>query len=182
MAEHGLVGVAVEPLAKKLGATKGSFYWHFRNREELVDATLALWEQQGTDAAISALEALPAGEPRLRRLFEALFLSDPSDRSEDNTLAANAEDKALDLSIWLRPKPDQPTVIAAMTRVTERRVTFITDQLVAMGVDGDEARNRALLGYTAYLGFTMLSRSAPSAMPTGQRAQHFVDSVLDLMI
>jgi AcrR family transcriptional regulator len=47
----------VVPLAKQLGATKGSFYWHFANREALVEAALAEWEQSHTAAVIAEIEA-----------------------------------------------------------------------------------------------------------------------------
>ncbi|MDQ6732181.1 MAG: TetR/AcrR family transcriptional regulator, partial [Actinomycetota bacterium] len=40
LAHDGLAGVAVQPLARRLGATKGSFYWHFADRAELIAATL----------------------------------------------------------------------------------------------------------------------------------------------
>ena len=43
MVARGLDGVAVEPLARELGVTKGSFYWHFANRDALLDAALQLW-------------------------------------------------------------------------------------------------------------------------------------------
>ena len=44
IAEQGLAAVAVEPLARRLGVTKGSFYWHFPSREALLVAALDLWE------------------------------------------------------------------------------------------------------------------------------------------
>ena len=50
IAQGGTARVAVEPLAKRLGATKGSFYWHFANRDELVAETLAHWEREFTEA------------------------------------------------------------------------------------------------------------------------------------
>ena len=40
IAEQGLAAVAVEPLARRLGVTKGSFYWHFPSREALLVAAL----------------------------------------------------------------------------------------------------------------------------------------------
>ena len=43
IAEGGTGAVAVEPLAARLGATKGSFYWHFRSRSDLLAAALATW-------------------------------------------------------------------------------------------------------------------------------------------
>ncbi len=43
---HGIETVRVEVLARDLGVSKGSFYWHFRDRGELLDQLLALWEDR----------------------------------------------------------------------------------------------------------------------------------------
>ena len=56
LARGGLPAVAVEPLAKELGATKGSFYWHFADRQALMAATLELWERRDTDRVIAAVD------------------------------------------------------------------------------------------------------------------------------
>src|SRR3954454_17829931 len=69
MGEGGLAAVAVEPLAARLGATKGSFYWHFANLEALIEAALSLWEQRFTEATIAAVAAEPDPAARLRMLF-----------------------------------------------------------------------------------------------------------------
>ncbi|HXD37565.1 MAG TPA: helix-turn-helix domain-containing protein, partial [Rhodanobacter sp.] len=47
IAEQGVGALAVEALARRLGVTKGSFYWHFRTREALLQAALERWEQYG---------------------------------------------------------------------------------------------------------------------------------------
>src|SRR3546814_6866850 len=44
VAESGVAAVAVEPLARRLGVTKGSFYWHYPSREALLEAALSRWE------------------------------------------------------------------------------------------------------------------------------------------
>ncbi|HXW62546.1 MAG TPA: helix-turn-helix domain-containing protein [Candidatus Acidoferrales bacterium] len=44
LAKHGIEGVRVELLARDLGVSKGSFYWHFRNRTEMREKMLAAWE------------------------------------------------------------------------------------------------------------------------------------------
>src|SRR6478735_6374421 len=41
----GLGNLSVERLARELGATKGSFYWHFTDRPALVEAVLEEWER-----------------------------------------------------------------------------------------------------------------------------------------
>jgi AcrR family transcriptional regulator len=45
IAEQGVQALAVEPLARRMGVTKGSFYWHFSGRESLLEKALARWEE-----------------------------------------------------------------------------------------------------------------------------------------
>src|SRR5262249_6676712 len=70
IADGGLAAVGVEPLAARLGATKGSFYWHFENRDALLEAAIRRWEKQTTTdvaAEITAARDPPASQ--LRRLL-----------------------------------------------------------------------------------------------------------------
>ena len=53
-AELGVEAIKVAPLAETLGVTTGSFYWHFKNRRELLDAMLEYWEREKTDSPITA--------------------------------------------------------------------------------------------------------------------------------
>src|ERR671911_1826652 len=64
MAEGGVEAVAVEPLARKLGVTKGSLYWHFEDRKALLEALLERWERESTEARIAA--ARQVADPRER--------------------------------------------------------------------------------------------------------------------
>lgn len=166
MGERGVGGVAVEPLAKALGATKGSFYWHFRDREDLIIATLKRWEEDETDAVIATLRPLDDARSRLRQLLEAIFIvyADVPDRSV--ALAADA---------------GHPVVAEVLARVTDRRIAYVAEQLEAIGVEAQEARRRALLAYTSYLGYSTLTRSAPGAVPKGPEVQAFVDAMLRLL-
>ena len=49
LSENGIESVRVEVLARDLGVSKGSFYWHFRDRGELLDKLLARWEKGELD-------------------------------------------------------------------------------------------------------------------------------------
>ena len=80
IADGGTAAVAVEPLAERLGATKGSFYWHFRNRDELIEEALALWEREGTDAFIERLAPVTDPVERLRRLLAEAMDDEAEDR------------------------------------------------------------------------------------------------------
>ena len=48
MAEGGIDAVRIEPLAKQLGVTRGSFYWHFADRDRLYLAMLRKWRERAT--------------------------------------------------------------------------------------------------------------------------------------
>ena len=47
LARHGIESVRVEVLARDLGVSKGSFYWHFRDRSELLEKLLAAAREAG---------------------------------------------------------------------------------------------------------------------------------------
>jgi AcrR family transcriptional regulator len=66
IAEQGVGALAVEALARRLGVTKGSFYWHFRNREALLHAALERWEEHDEAVVLAQIEPiwrLPAVAP-----------------------------------------------------------------------------------------------------------------------
>jgi AcrR family transcriptional regulator len=64
----GVETIKVAPLAAQMGVTTGSFYWHFKNRRELLDAMLEYWERHLTDAVIDAAKEYQ-GSPADRILF-----------------------------------------------------------------------------------------------------------------
>ena len=144
IAAEGLAAVSVEPLAARLGATKGSFYWHFANRDALIDAALQLWEQRGTAAVIAELDGLTEPADRLRRLFDLVFRTDGAGRV-DLALLAHA---------------DEARVAAVLARVTRTRLAYLAATLAAMGHAREEARRRALLSYSAYVGLLHTRRAA----------------------
>src|SRR5437868_10038617 len=72
IAEQGVAAVAVEPLARRLGVTKGSFYWHFPSRESLLVAALERWEKTEQEAIFGQLEQIADPRQRLRQLFDVV--------------------------------------------------------------------------------------------------------------
>ncbi|MEO6264178.1 MAG: helix-turn-helix domain-containing protein, partial [Luteimonas sp.] len=70
IAEQGVAAVAVEPLARRLGVTKGSFYWHFPSRDALLQAALERWEKVEQETVFGQLEAVPDPRERLHALFQ----------------------------------------------------------------------------------------------------------------
>ena len=93
VAEGGTAAAAIEPLAARLGTTKGSFYWHFKNRSELIAAALALWEREATDRIIEELQGVEDPVERLELVLRAA-MEDESDEDGaiDASLLATAGD------------------------------------------------------------------------------------------
>ncbi len=156
VAEGGLAAVAVEPLAQRLGASKGSFYWHFENRDALAVAALAHWEEQYT-AAVTAENTKTASDPvhRLRLLIRRV--------------TALAETDSV--YVALIATADHPAVAPVLTRITERRLEYTAALFRDIGFPAREARHRALLAYSAHLGHIEIARSAPAALPSKRADQ-----------
>ena len=71
LAADGIDKVLIAPLARELGVTKGSFYWHFKNKQDLLDAMLTRWESVGTLDIIDQVEMQGgAADARLRRTID----------------------------------------------------------------------------------------------------------------
>lgn len=167
LAEGGVTAVAIEPLATRLGATKGSAYWHFPTREALLRATLERWEAEHTERIIALVAAQDGPAARLRRLFATVL--EPS------------EGHAIELA--LLASVDDPVVGDALRRVAERRIAYLAEQFVALGHPPAAARQRAVLSYTAYLGHAQLLRTAPETLPTDrdERRAHLDSSIRTLL-
>jgi AcrR family transcriptional regulator len=164
IAEGGLAAVAVVPLAERLGATKGSFYWHFPNREALIEAALAAWEQTTTSAVIAEIEAA-SQDPRqqLRLLFKRVTELAARDRIELALLAT----------------ADHLTVRPVLDRVTRRRIDFTAELFHRLGFPPADAKRRALLAYSTYLGYAQLLHATPHLLPRTPAARHaYLNDVL----
>jgi AcrR family transcriptional regulator len=159
--EGGLAAVAVEPLARRLGVTKGSFYWHFKDRRALLDATVARWERLHVDAPLERLASIE--DPRKRLLG----------------LLAAAGGKPPSIFIRMLDAVDDPAVAAAVARAAERRVAFLEQAFRELGLTRARARRQALFAYSAYVGRAHLGRHAPAVLGDGQAlARHIAEQLI----
>lgn len=130
----GIDQVKVAPLASELGVTTGSFYWHFKNRRELLEALLDYWEREMTDRPIGTARRFD-GAPADRIFFIM-------DSVMSNNLAR------YDLAIWQWSQSD---VLAKETfqRVLEKRFSFATWMFSALGFSDQQAmiRGRMMVVY-----------------------------------
>jgi len=156
IARGGIAAVAVESVASDLGATKGSFYWHFKNRDALIQAALDMWEQSRTESVIADLGQEPDPAERLRKLLEAAFERSPADRAE----------------IALLANPEHPAAVAAVRRVADRRIGYIAGQLEELGWERGEALDRSEILYYIYAGYLQMAHVAPNVTGDDARQRH----------
>ncbi len=137
IAEGGTAAVAVEALAARLGATKGSFYWHFRDRQELIEAALATWEREATDEIIAGLESVADPVERLRSVL-AIAMELEEDEFPD---------------VRLLPSATDPLVAPVAARVQKKRLAFLARCFRDLGFTPAESRRRARLANSVYIGW-----------------------------
>ena len=157
----GLSAVAVEPLARRLGVTKGSFYWHFKDRRALLAATVARWERLHVDAPLEGLAAVADPRERLVGLLAAASGKPPS------------------IFIRMLDAVDDPVVSAAVARAAELRVAFAAQAFRELGLTPARARRQALFAYSAYIGRAHLGRDAPDVLGDPKAlARHIAEQLI----
>jgi AcrR family transcriptional regulator len=166
---QGLAAIAVEPLAKTLGTTKGSFYWHFSGRDALITAALDLWEQRDTDGVIATIERAGDATDQLRALLRLVL------RAVKEPPGAGA------IELALQPHADHPLVAPVLARVTQRRMAVLEDLFAAQGLSRSQARDRARLAYTAYLGHAQLAHATPGQLPKGVAFTAYVEHIVETL-
>ncbi len=140
LAASGVDSVRVETLARDLGITKGSFYWHFKDRAGLLSGMLEHWRRQATLKIIARLER--SGLAPLEQLRQLVHLPVQGQRSSQGA--------ALELAIrlWARSDPEAAQAIAEVDR--HRLLHMRTLIVAAGGIDQTEAEARAFMIY-AYM-------------------------------
>ncbi|MGW7466516.1 TetR/AcrR family transcriptional regulator [Streptomyces xantholiticus] len=149
MARGGVAAVSVNALAGELGTTRGSFYWHFKDRDALLTAALEMWEHDSTTALISELRGITDPRQRLTALFTAALGQEDINGLEP-AIVAHA---------------DHPAVAPVLRRVTERRIAYLTELFTDLGLAPAPARRQAVTTYATYLGWLELRRSACDLVP-----------------
>ncbi|MEG3176835.1 TetR/AcrR family transcriptional regulator [Sphingomonas sp. RB3P16] len=137
LAQQGYQSLRAERLAKALGVSRGSFYWHFADVETFEQAVLDHWETVAVDTpyadaiATARRDSSMALEALIRRVFRSPVALERAVRS----WAATSQIAA-----------------AALRRVDQRRLSILTE-LIASGEARSELANvRAILLYWTYIG------------------------------
>jgi AcrR family transcriptional regulator len=156
----GITAVKVEPLARDLAATKGSFYWHFKDLSELHQTMLELWEALATTAITAAVKG--SGRDPMGQLV--LLVDMVSVRPEAAYGGIEIEPALRD---WGR---SDPRARAVLERVDRQRLRDLQDFLRAAGVVETELLPKAQLIYAAVIGLESLRLTTGAEMGPPLRA------------
>lgn len=208
LARDGLRAVAVEPLAERLGATKGSFYWHFRDRNALLEAAVAHWERTATDERLKQFDAISDPRARHYALLADLTGLDELDRaagrSAESDAVAPAAARAADsgpgfdadadpagpaddprrstqIFMVLLWNADHPVIGPVVNRVLAKRMAYALRCRQEAGEDPQQARQAMLSAYSVILGLNLLRRAAPGLLPGDGAPREVQDYVRGLV-
>jgi len=157
MRSAGIDGVKLVPLARRLGVTTGSFYWHFKNRRELLGALLDFWEQSMTYLPIEEAKRFE-GSPKDRILFlmKQIMAGDLA---------------GYDLPIWLWAQSDE---VAGRTfqRALKKRFAFCAWMFRQAGFSKRQAENRGRMMVVYLMGESTLIPESVSDRAESIRQKH----------
>lgn len=165
LASENIRGVQIQALCAKLKVTKGSFYWHFASREDLLRALLNSWRRRMTLNIYSKLGRVSAGAVSTLRALLAL----PRKRFS----AAGA---AIEMSIrdWGRR---EQLAHDALKEVDQIRLKTFEQSFQGLGFSGREARIRGYIAYAIMMGDSILKETLREEIDT----EEFVELAVKLL-
>jgi AcrR family transcriptional regulator len=162
MAEGGADAVRIERLAGALRVTKGSFYWHFKDRGALFAALLDAWKEVATNAIIAQVQAQGGkATARLRALF---------------TIAMQSDGR-LDLAIRHWAARDR-MARRALDQVDRLRFGYLEALFRELGFSKPEAVARSRLVYHALVGQFVMAEPATRR----ERLAEYLDIVFPMLV
>jgi AcrR family transcriptional regulator len=156
LARNGFTALKAEPLAKAMGVSRGSFYWHFSDIGAFHAAILNHWREVAAERVIADLEAAPGDREALALLLRRAFSNRPALENAVRTWATV-----------------DAAARAAVQAIDQRRLRYIESLLRRSGLSDEMARARAQILYWAFLGFALSDQPLPKA-----RQQAVLDELL----
>ncbi len=145
LADEGMAGMRVEALAKRFSVTKGSFYWHFKDRQDLFSAVLQTWKE-GRIRDIDKQSTAAAGNEgdQLLRIIEVY--------------SSNRNRKGISIELAVRDWARRDAQAGAIVEeVDTYRLESARKLFVAKGLSDDEAKSRSLLLYAYVFGQSLMA-------------------------
>jgi AcrR family transcriptional regulator len=148
LASDGIESVRIELLARDLRVSKGSFYWHFRDREDLLGKILSRWEEGERDRLESS-----AGRAAASRWAWFVEQNSPADRVR------------MELAIRAWARKDEK-VAGCLATADRQKTQFIADVLREIGFDGDASESWAEVVLMVWFGLAGLTARHATRIPS----------------
>lgn len=161
--EEGLGGVKIDRLAVRLGVTRGGFYHNFKDRDDLLDRLIAVWEKE--------CRFLPAVQPGAGASEAADWIESVVDR----LIESDGYDSRFDLAVRDWARADQ-RASWAVERADRERLRTLAKAFESLGYDTDEASVRARVFYYHQIGYYTID--VKQSMAERRRAR---DTYLDIL-
>ncbi len=169
LVDQGIDHVRVDLLARELNVTRGSFYWHFRDREDLLRSVLQAWRQRATELLTQRLESARSDpHEQLRDVISLPFRGRAAARAARIELAIRA---------WARR---DAMARAFVDEADANRIGYIAQIFSALDFSIVEARSRAFVLYSYVVAESLLTGQG-SAAQRDERAR-FVERLLALKL
>lgn len=133
LAVEGIEGVRVEALARQMSISKGSFYHHFQDRQELLDSMITYWEENATERMIQSPDS---ASQSVEQFLGAIFTKE---QKIEAAMYAWAKQNAV-----LRKR---------LIEIEKRRIAYVALLYQKKGMPATEAKLRAQLAYSMYVGW-----------------------------
>ena len=145
LADEGVSGVRVETLARRLNVTKGSFYWHFKDRQDLLNGILENWK----DGRIRDIVKQTRPDPTrgTEQIFHVIDI-----------YSANRNNKGILIELAVREWARRdPAAAQTVEEVDTCRLRCARDLFLACGMPMNEASTRSMLLYAYVFGVSMMN-------------------------
>jgi AcrR family transcriptional regulator len=163
---NGVDAVRVDLLARQLNVSRGSFYWHFQSRDELLRRVLIAWQVAQTEQIIARYRRQGfTREALIRELTELPFHGRAAVRGSSIELAIRA---------WARRDDTARTVV---DEVDAKRLSYLQECFVVMGFDKQQAGARAFVLY-CYMQSESLFRNQGTDEEKSERRRFIADMLL----
>ncbi|AVX05837.1 hypothetical protein MXMO3_03332 [Maritalea myrionectae] len=169
MAKGGVENVKVERLAKSLGTSKGSFYWHFKDRKDLLDQLIRYWVTQGTEQVMATNERDETSpHDKLVALFH-VALKEPVG-------ALSSAQGEMAMRSWAMVDPN---IAQTVSETDQQRIDYVIHLFAEHGYSQERATTNSHQLYLMLLGYYARATYAPNA---AKAAQESILATLDDML
>ncbi|WP_223787032.1 TetR/AcrR family transcriptional regulator [Marinicella meishanensis] len=166
IAHQGVSAVAVENLAKELGVTKGSFYWHFANRKDLIVSALKRWQEDDRAVIKEKIWSIPDPHERLKAWF---------------SLSAEPLQSHLIYATLLADR-QHDFVAKVLKEVTLERLAYLQKSYQGIGYEEASAKQQALLAYSVYVGYLHMAKTLHGKFKDSENIENYAQYVASQLI